>query len=81
MSSLDQQRREDMERVIRHVDQLCEHFDTVHIFATRHMPAEHDGTIIINQGSGNWSARYGQVREWIIMEEERMRVPGRPSRE
>jgi hypothetical protein len=66
-------RDEDLQRVQRHVDQLGEHFDTVQIFCTRHMPAELDGTVCVNRGAGNWQARFGQVNEWVIYETERIR--------
>ncbi len=52
----------------RHVAQLAEHFETVQIFATRHS-AEHDGTVGAQWGEGNWYARYGQVKEWVVREE------------
>jgi hypothetical protein len=74
--TLAKQRSEDAERVQRAVESLGEHFDTVHIFTTRHMPveAEHAGKIITtNKGCGNWLARYGQLREWCMFEDERIR--------
>jgi hypothetical protein len=33
----------DVELLKAHVAQLMEHFESIHIFATRHMPAELDG--------------------------------------
>ena len=38
------------------------------------MPAELDGTICVQHGEGNWFARYGSVREWVIKREAEMRV-------
>lgn len=64
----------DIERVTQALNSLGEHFDTVHIFATRHEPAEADGTINVNNGVGNWFARYGQVKEWIVREERRSQI-------
>lgn len=55
----------DLEIVKRHCQQLGEHFDSVQIFVTRHMPAELSGTRNINYGSGNWFTRYGQVQMWL----------------
>ncbi len=52
---------------------LGEHFDSVHIFATRHEPAEAKGTITFNDGVGNWYARYGQIREWLLQADESSR--------
>lgn len=65
---------EDMDLVRKHVTSLGEHFDSVQIFVTRHEPAEKDGTVTINFGSGNWFARYGQVRNWVNVEEEASRI-------
>lgn len=76
----DDRRKRDVELIDGYIDQLGEHFDTVQIFVTRHMPAELDGTITVNRGAGNWCARYGQVREWLIYEEEKIRaVAHRPT--
>lgn len=55
---------------------LGEHFDSVQIFVTRH-EASDGGTIRAIEGRGNWFARYGQVREWVIREEETSRVHAR----
>ena len=59
-----------------HIHALQEHFDTVHIFVTKYDPA--DGTNMVNRGSGHWCARYGQIKEFIVYEEERMREEARP---
>lgn len=72
---------EDIERVQAHVNALIEHFDTVQIFVTRHMPAEADGTISINDGKGNWHARHGQVRDWIVGADEIIRMNARRPKE
>jgi hypothetical protein len=56
----------DMALVKKHVDELGEHWDTVQIFCSR-LDLEQDPTTVnINLGSGNWFARYGQVREYLI---------------
>lgn len=52
---------------------LGEHFDTVHIFTTRYDGRE-VGTVFVNSGIGNWFARYGQVRDWLLREEEATRT-------
>lgn len=45
-----------------------EHFDSVQVFCTRRL--DKDGnTRTVAIGDGNWYARYGQVREWVLMEE------------
>jgi hypothetical protein len=55
---------------------LGEHFEAVHIFASRDEPEE-GGTVRYSYGLGNWFARYGQVREWILREEENARCVSR----
>ena len=69
----DEQRQADIDMLKRHSEQLSEHFDCVQIFACRHIPAELNGTRIANYGSGNWYARYGQVKHWVIEHEEQTR--------
>lgn len=64
----------DIERVTQALNTLVEHFATVHIFATRHEPAEADGTINVSKGVGNWFARYGKVKEWVVREERRSQI-------
>lgn len=52
------------------VHDLGEHFDSVQIFVTTHQPAEVGGTLHAAAGVGNWYARFGQIREWMIRTEE-----------
>lgn len=61
----------DMAVLARAVAQLSEHFDTVQIIATRHDP-KNDCTIVARKGVGNWHARFGSVREWLVREERRI---------
>lgn len=50
----------------KHLDFLSEHFDTVQIFITHHNPTREEyGTMNISVGTGNWLARYGQIKDWI----------------
>lgn len=55
---------------------LADHFENVHIFVNRHYPSD-GGTLRYEQGRGNWFARYGQVREWLLREEETSRIHAR----
>jgi hypothetical protein len=64
----------DLERLKAAAESLGEHFDTVQIFATRHEAGEKNGTVHLKWGTGNWFARYGQVREWVLVEEESARL-------
>lgn len=68
---------DDRERVRKALDDLGEHFDAVHIFASRHESGSLHGTVFVNMGTGNWFTRYGHVREWVIYEEEATRVDAR----
>lgn len=79
--SNEEQKEADKKRVADTVQNLMEHFDTVQIFVTRHMPAEVDGTLCLNRGNGHWCARYGQIREWLVYEDERIKICARKSEE
>lgn len=70
----------DQDMVKKYAEELSEHFDTVQIFVTRHMPAELDGTRSINVGIGNCYARSGQVREWLVERDESCREDVRQER-
>ena len=50
--------------------ELGEHWDTVQIFCTRHEAGEHAGTVHRAQGIGNYYARYGQVKQWVDLQDE-----------
>ena len=53
----------DMLVIQKHVALLTEHFDTVHVFVTKHVNNS-EGTVQLNHGSGNYFARYGQIVVW-----------------
>lgn len=67
----------DMKRLKEAARLLGEHFDVVAIYASRHEANTEGGTVYLSYGVGNWFARYGQVRDWIVREEERAREKGR----
>jgi hypothetical protein len=62
-------RNDDLKRVNEALNVLGEHFDSVHVFATRHESGELNGTIRISRGTGNYFARYGQIKSWVSVEE------------
>lgn len=64
----------DMALIARHVDQLQGHFDTVQVLCTRHRTVTHGGTKYWTNGSGNYLARYGQAKEWVLREEQKMKL-------
>lgn len=56
---------EDYHRMLEEaLSKLSEHFDTIQIFATTHN-GDDNGTSHHNIGTGNWYARYGQVKCWV----------------
>lgn len=56
---------------------LGEHFDSVQIFATKHEPGVDDGTTHFYSGVGNYFARVGHVKDWIIKQNEGTRIKTR----
>lgn len=69
----DEPEHEEMRRVREACETLNEHFDAVHIFASVHEAGQEDGTVNVSYGLGNWFARYGQIREWLVKTDERSR--------
>lgn len=66
MSEEQKQRESDETRLAQALAMLGEHFDTVQIFVTRHEAGSLNGTIGACKGEGNWYARLGYVKEWIL---------------
>jgi hypothetical protein len=52
------------------VTRLMEHFDTVQIFVTHREEDKLTGSLVT--GQGNWYARYGSVKEWLMETEAMM---------
>lgn len=77
---MSEQEDKDVSILKSHAAQLAEHFDSVQILVTRHSP-EDDGTINVAWGAGNWFARIGQVREWLLKKDEESRVEARRKQE
>lgn len=50
---------------------LCEHFDSVQIFATKRV---NESTISAVWGDGNYWARIGVVKDWVLKEDQRSRI-------
>jgi hypothetical protein len=63
----------DMKLLEEAAAKLGEHFDAVQILATRH-DHELDGTVNVSFGMGNFFARYGHCRDWVVSQEERTRA-------
>lgn len=61
----------DMALIKSHAAQLSEHFDSVQVFVTRYRGGE---TVSVAHGCGNWFARYGQVKDWVVKADARIRA-------
>jgi len=66
---------EESELVLRTAKSLGEHFDAVVILVSRHDAG--DGTRTVMKGCGNWHARLGLAREYLLNTEEQIREEGR----
>jgi len=62
--------KREAERLEKIRDELLEHYDSVQLFVTRYNGGDDGGTDRISIGGGNWFARYGQVRSWLLREEQ-----------
>lgn len=66
-----------LQRIVKsHAVQMSEHFDSVQVICTK---SHENGTLHVAWGEGNWFARYGSVKEWVVKREEGMRVEERPA--
>ncbi len=54
----------DFDRVKRACSVLAEYFDSVQIFTSKMSDNQAD-TQHYRHGTGNWFARYGQIKSWI----------------
>jgi len=61
---------QDTETVSRHCDKLMEHFDSVRIFVTRY---SNGSTRTVTKGRGCFYTQQGQVKEWVIQQDEMAR--------
>lgn len=55
----------DTDLVEKAIKDLSEHFESVHISCTRHEGGD-VGTVNINKGCGNWFARVGCLKQWLL---------------
>lgn len=67
----DDQRDKKMQLLKNQVAVLMQSFDTVQIFCTKHEGGDDPKTFEYQTGDGNFMARYGQVRAWILSEDAR----------
>ena len=52
------------------VSELAEHFDSVRIFATRNSEDGKCKTRAYDDGAGNFYAQFGQIKEWISIQDQ-----------
>ena len=58
------------ELVDKAVSQLGEHFDSVRIFVTKQLDDGSTNTRAIDSGAGNFYAQLGQIREFIVIQDQ-----------
>jgi hypothetical protein len=59
----------DMGPVDRAIAALMEHYDTVQIFVTKETPGSEGFTQGIQKGGGNYYARFGHAKNWVLKQE------------
>ena len=64
----DTQRDKKLDLLKNQVKFLSDNFDSVIVFASK-FDKENEETSYWVEGCGNWCARYGQVREWLVKQE------------
>ncbi len=67
----DDQRDKKMQLLKNQVEVLMRSFDTVQVFCTKHESGDDPQTFEYQTGNGNFMARYGQVRAWLLAEDAR----------
>ena len=77
----DSEAKAKLEIVKKHCDELTEHFDTVQLFCTMHEDEGDKNTLSFKFGKGNWFARYGQIREWVVKQDEGAKIETRKESE
>lgn len=55
------------------VQKISEYVDAVTIFVSKKREDGQSGTWRLVMGSGNWYARYGQIKQWVLVEENQTR--------
>jgi 5'(3')-deoxyribonucleotidase len=67
-----------VEMIDKHVRELGEHFDSVQIMITT---KHNDSTRCFQRGCGDWYARFGNAKAWVVREEEILRIETKEDRE
>lgn len=61
----------DVKMIREHANQLGEHYENVQIFCSQR---DGEKTLELQVGIGNFNARYGQIKRWVIRTEEQERI-------
>lgn len=61
-----------LDRMEKAASDLKEHCDSIRIFCTLHRD-DSKNTVYLDVGKGNWYAQFGQVIEWVEMQNQRAR--------
>lgn len=70
------------EVVNRHLIMLREHFDAVHIVATREAEGDQESRVTFSMGKGSIYERLGAMRDYVLKQDERTRIQaGREDRD
>lgn len=77
----DDQEQRTKEIVAKHLNELGEYFDTVRIFVTTGNDNESSRWVSYSEGRGNFYAQKGQIEEWVVREDERIRIDERKDAE
>lgn len=68
-----EQRDKKLELIRNQVKILSDSFDSVQIFCTKYEPESEGDTSNYQLGIGNWFSRYGQIKAWLIGEDESLK--------
>lgn len=81
MSDIPEEMQEADRLVTDALNKLAEHVDAVTIFVSKRRTDGMDGTWKLSNGRGNFYARYGHVKEWVLAEEACMAFPPKEKEE
>lgn len=68
----------DKQRVQDAINVLIEHFDAVQIFACRYEANNDNNTLTVSHGQGCYHSRIGMAREFVLYEDECVRMSAHP---
>jgi|APGre2960657505_1045072.scaffolds.fasta_scaffold00531_16 hypothetical protein len=67
---MNQRNKKEYDLVKKACQELGEHFDSVQIFVSRHEQGIEEGTLDASWGVGNFFSRFGQIKFWLLKQEE-----------